>query len=162
MWTVTNSDDFDFLDTPAETAGDGSDWTVAVPLAIEAVRGELLDWAAKTLRQRVPQAAAYPGNKGQVQCRLDLDRHLKQVLAVPLPSLAVHLTEYRAWALHAVWLPRGSPPETLDAGAAVLAEALIRYVPAPAVARWAAQLTTSLGSSDSNAVRLIAQRCATI
>lgn len=144
-------DDLDFLGEPASAA-------VA---AIELVRGELIDWAAKALHRRCPAAAVYPGNKGLVQCRLDLDRHLKQLLDVPLDSALIHLTQYRAWVLTAVWLPRGSTAETLAAGAEVLAEALVRFVPLAEIAAWAAVLRQAMGCSDPIAAARIAQRCAT-
>lgn len=111
--------------------------------AVEPVRGELLDWAAAALRARVPTAAAYRGPKGTLQCRQDLDRHLKHVLAEPHGDLVA----YRRWALQTMYEPRGQGAADLAAGAAVLAEAVLRFAAQPAATAIAMHVTETLHSA---------------
>jgi hypothetical protein len=117
-------------------SGGGLDTAAVWRDAVEPVRGELLDWAAAALRARTPSAAAYRGPKGTLQCRQDLDRHLKHVLAEPSGDLAA----YRQWVIETVYRPRHQGEADWAAGVAVLAEAVLRFVPHPVAAAMAGHL----------------------
>lgn len=147
-------DELDFLsddenNQPQQAVGGQLPWHDAV----EPVRGEMLDWAAAALHGRCAEAAVYRGRKGMVQCRLDLDRMLKQLLAVPPDQALAALQGYRRWAIGAIWQPRGSSAATLDAGAAVLAEALVRFAVWPAAVAAADVLIQAVPSSAEAVAR---------
>lgn len=150
---MNENDGLDFLDG----SGDLDEVQAAAErAAVEAVRAPMLDWAARTLAARVPQASVYRGNKGIAQCRLDLDRHLKAALEDPADAAQVR---YRQWALTAIWLPRGSSPAQFDAGLHTLAESLVRFAAWPHGPRIAARLANNLGERDPQLQMAIAQRC---
>lgn len=138
----------DFLGGSAQ---DAVDWKAEV----EAVRTQVLDWAAAALRARQPSAAAFRGPKGLVQCRLDLDRMLKQILRT---ESGLDRAAWRKWMMATVFAPRGQTERELDAGVAVLVEALIRLTPWPAALTAAQAALDELGCSHRETLRLVAQR----
>ena len=153
-------EDLDFLNEAPPGATEHAEIlsAEAVRAGIEPVRTELVDWAAKTLHVRCPAAAAYRGAKGLVQCRLDVDRHLKHLLNRPLDGDREAMVAYRKWALVAIWLPRGSSAGSLDVGLIVLAESLVRYAPWPLGPRAARQLLLALEHANPHVESNVAQR----
>ncbi|MBM4344624.1 MAG: hypothetical protein FJ100_14765 [Deltaproteobacteria bacterium] len=140
------------------TADDPTDDAQHQRAAVEAVRGAMIDWAARALAGRTLRASVYRGAKGVAQCRLDLDRHLKFLLAGSDDPAERDLAQYRQWALAAIWLPRGSTPDEFDAGAHVLAESLVRFVAWPHGPRLAARVAEMAGGCDPQVQSAIAQR----
>ncbi len=123
--------------------------------SVEAVRPQLLDWAAGAMRARWPSGAAFRGAKGLAQFRLDLDRGLKRAVDAEAEGDAA---DWRRWILATVYAPRGQKESELDAMLAVLSEALVRLAPwphGPAVANRVADL---LGAHHPEVRKRVAQR----
>ena len=110
-------DDLDFLteDTNQTAAAD----------ALEAVRSELLDWAAAALAARHPHLRTERGTQHLAHARRDLDAHTRHLHNALVRGDAGELTTYLRWAaqqpLHA----------HLDDDVAILLESIARFVPPP-------------------------------
>lgn len=121
-------DDLDFLADAGTPAPNGALARIRVAESLEAVRGDLLDWAAGALHNRRGHTAAYRGKKGLAQCRQDLDFHLRHLHA-ELAAGGGDLATYARWVLP-MFAVRGQAPGDVRAGVQVLVEALLRFLPA--------------------------------
>lgn len=83
-------DDLDFL---TDDAGQP-----AAAEALEAVRAELLDWAAGALTARHPQLRGLRGTQHLAHARRDLDAHTRHVHAALACGNSGELTTYLRWA----------------------------------------------------------------
>ena len=119
-------DDLDFL---TEDAGQP-----AAAVALEAVRSELLDWAAGALTARHPHLRAQRGTQHLAHARRDLDAHTRHLHNALVQNDAGELETYLRWAsrqpLHA---------HLID-DVAILLEAVRRFVPPPDTQACAASL----------------------
>ncbi len=127
-------DDLDFLgEDTAETAA---------AVALEAVRSELLDWAAGALAARHPHLRAQRGTQHLAHARRDLDAHTRHLHNALVRGDAGELETYLRWAarqpLHA----------HLADDVAILLEAMQRFVPPP----HAAQCCELLGFAQQRTV----------
>lgn len=110
-------DDLDFL------MDDAGQTTAAA--ALEAVRSELLDWAAGALAARHPQLRTLRGTQHVAHARRDLDAHTRHLHNALVRNDAVELETYLRWAGH-------QPLHAhLADDVAILLEALQRFVPPP-------------------------------
>lgn len=128
--------------------------TAAAPPApwsadLEAVRGEVLDWAAAAVRARHPQASEWRGAKGLQQVRQDMDLHLRQLLQAPPDRAAEAMASYRHWLLATIWSKRAFAALAVQVQAAGLAEGLTRFAPWPVGLRAAEAVATGLGAPDA-------------
>lgn len=113
---------------------------------LEAVRGEVLDWAAAAVRARFPQAAEWRGAKGLQQIRQDMDLHLRHLLQAPPDRAAAAMASYRQWLLATIWSKRTSAELAVQFQAAGLAEGLARFAPWPVGLRAAEAIAGGLGA----------------
>ncbi len=122
-------DDLDFL---TEDAGQP-----AAATALEAVRSELLDWAAAALAARHVHLRATRGTQHVAHARRDLDAHTRHLHNALVRSDPAELATYLRWAaqqpLHA----------HLADDLAILLEAIQRFVPPPHAAACCALLTAA-------------------
>ena len=140
---------------------DDADWlaeddflaAAAVPVSwsadLEAVRSELLDWAAAAMRARYPQAIEWRGAKGLQQVRQDMDLHLRHLLQAPPDRAHEAMATYRHWLLATIWATRSAAMLAVQGQAAVLAEGLLRFAPWPVGLRAAQAVAAGLGAPDA-------------
>ncbi|MSP93199.1 MAG: hypothetical protein EXR79_15595 [Myxococcales bacterium] len=126
------ADEFDFLDDPDVhvAAGAAGSTRAEAATALEAVRGDLLDWAAVAVCVRSNHVARR-GRRGELQARQDLDfcvRHVHAALAHGNEGDAG--TALRQVA--ALLATRGVDAAQWRADVAVLIEAVRRFMPLPA------------------------------
>lgn len=137
-----------------QAAGDddflgGADLAEPWSADLEAVRGEVLDWAAAAVRARFPQASQWRGAKGLQQIRQDMDLHLRQLLQAPPDRAAAAMASYRQWLLATIWAKRTSAALAVQFQAAGLAEGLARFAPWPVGLRAAEAVAGGLGAPDA-------------
>jgi len=150
------------MDDPIDFLADRADDESATLLAaVEAVRGELLDWAAVAWAARHPDPSAPRGPKGTVQRRIDLDRHLKAAIGRDGPASPAAISDHRAWMVATVCGPRRQDPASIGLAGGVLAEAVVRFVAHPSAPGLAVAIASGLGCPDPEVRRLVAQRVAT-
>ena len=149
-------DEFDFLDQPGALpvpAADSATRTAAA-VALEGVRGDLLDWAAAATCARTDHPTRR-GRRGELQARQDLDfcvRHVHAALAHGSDGACLDALQQAA----ALLATRGVDAGQWRADVAVLIEAVRRFVPPPAGVFVARELRTAL-DREAVAPRVVAR-----